>query len=248
MAHALGLAAHLIEGRFIVSACDSLVNVPLIRDLPDRRGRAETVLSLLDVEPERVSRSAAVELDGDEVRRNVEKPTIGGERPSCTVSPPHFLFPLPNWFCRSLATLSRSARGGVRSNLPGNEAIQRHIDDGARVVGVRTAERDCRFPRPVISFSLSRKILRDEFRTGQAAQLASRWIGHGVGSRGKWNPGRWSVLAARSVPRYFSSPGASSGIVLSSDARSCFAAAASDPVRWSSIRLWLTDTSRSPVE
>ncbi len=62
MAHALGLAAPLIRGRFVVSACDSLIDSSHVRDLLDAAVGADAVLSLLEVEPELVTRSGVVEL------------------------------------------------------------------------------------------------------------------------------------------------------------------------------------------
>ncbi len=134
MAHALLQAAHLLHGPFFVTACDSLVSTPHVRDLLTAVRDADSVLSLLDVEPHLVSRSAAVELDGNVVRRIVEKPTLV-EAPSNTVSLPHYV--LSPQLVPLLSELSRSERGEFELQ----EAIQQHIDAGARVVGVRAMER-----------------------------------------------------------------------------------------------------------
>lgn len=134
MAHALGLAAPLLRGKFVVSACDSLVSPEHVRQLLNAVGRADIVLSLLDVEPELVSRSAAVELDGDLVRRIVEKPTLD-EAPSHTVSLSHYI--LGPRLMELLPRVEASARGEYEVQ----DAIQGLIDDGGHVVGVRAAER-----------------------------------------------------------------------------------------------------------
>lgn len=134
MAHALGLAAPLLRGKFIVWACDSLVSASHLRALQAAAGDADAVLSLLDVERELVSRSAAVELDGGEIRRIVEKPRRG-EAPSSTISLPHYVFSTG-----LLAELPR-VPPSVRGEYELQAAIQAHIDAGARVVGVRAAER-----------------------------------------------------------------------------------------------------------
>jgi NDP-sugar pyrophosphorylase family protein len=151
MAHALGLAVHLLDGPFLVSACDSLVSERHIRGLMAAARSADIVLSLLDVDPSLVSRSAAVELDGDLVRRIVEKPTMT-QAPSNTVSLPHYIFsPL---LAPLLSKVSRSTRGEYELQ----EAIQQQIDAGARVVGVRAEER-VQVSSPGDLLALSRRIL-----------------------------------------------------------------------------------------
>lgn len=154
MAHALAAAARHITGPFVLSACDSLVGASHVRELLAAARDADTVLSLLDVEPAAVSRSAAVEIDGSIVRRIVEKPRIG-EAPSNTVSLPHYVFSpdvLP-----LLSHLSKSARGEYELQ----EAIQRQIDSGARVVGVRATDR-VQVSTPEDLLELSRRRLREE--------------------------------------------------------------------------------------
>jgi len=133
-AHALGIAAPFLSDRFIVSACDSLVNAAHVRALLAEGDGPDAVLSLLDVEPELVSRSAAVGLDGHTVRRIVEKPTPE-DAPSCTVSLPHYLFS-PR-LLDLLPRLEASSRGEYE--IP--DAIQELIDAGRRVVGVRAEGR-----------------------------------------------------------------------------------------------------------
>jgi NDP-sugar pyrophosphorylase family protein len=133
-AHALGLAAPLLSGKFVVSACDSLVNRSHVRQLLDAAHRADVVLSLLDVGPELVSRSAAVELDGDRIRRIVEKPILA-EAPSHTVSLSHYVFGPP------LIDLVPQVEASARGEYEIQDAIQMLIDVGGRVVGVRAEER-----------------------------------------------------------------------------------------------------------
>lgn len=154
MAHALGLAAPHLNGPFLLSACDSLIGPSHVRDLVDAAQGADTVLSLLDVEPDLVSRSAAVDLDGEVVRRIVEKPAPG-EAPSNTVSLPHYAFSLE--LLPILSRLSRSARGEYELQ----EAIQKQIDAGARVVGVRTADR-VQVSSAGDLLRLSRRMLRED--------------------------------------------------------------------------------------
>jgi NDP-sugar pyrophosphorylase family protein len=151
MAHALGLTLHLLDGPFLVSACDSLVSEKHIRDLMAAARSADTVLSLLDVDASLVSRSAAVELDGDVVRRIVEKPTRT-QAPSNTVSLPHYIFsPL---LAPLLSQVSRSMRGEYELQ----DAIQQQIEAGARVVGVRAKDR-VQVSSPGDLLALNRRIL-----------------------------------------------------------------------------------------
>ncbi len=133
-AHALGLAAPFVDGRFAVSACDSLVDTAHVRELLGRGGGADAALSLLDVEPELVSRSAVVSLDGEIVRTIVEKPGRA-EAPSQTVSLPHYVFSP-----RVLDLLPR-VEASPRGEYELADAIQCLIDEGRHVVGVRAERR-----------------------------------------------------------------------------------------------------------
>jgi NDP-sugar pyrophosphorylase family protein len=150
-AHALGAAADLIDGPFAVWACDSLVDGNHVENLLAAAKEADAVLSLLDVEPEMVSRSAAVCVEGSAVRSIVEKPRME-DAPSRTVSLPHYVF-TP----RMIELLSRveiSPRGEYE--IP--EAIQKLIEDGGRVVGVRATHRD-QVSTPEDLLALTRRLL-----------------------------------------------------------------------------------------
>ena len=134
MAHALGMAAPFLSGRFLVSACDSLINELDARALLAKGGDADAALSLLDVPREMVSKSAAVEMEGDRIRRIVEKP-LPHEAPSLTVSLPHYVFSLR--LLDFLSHLEESPRGEYEIQ----DAIQALINEGSKVVGVRAAAR-----------------------------------------------------------------------------------------------------------
>jgi bifunctional UDP-N-acetylglucosamine pyrophosphorylase/glucosamine-1-phosphate N-acetyltransferase len=133
-AHALGVAAELIEGPFAVWACDSLVDRHHVAQLLAAATEADAALSVLDVEPELVSRSAAVRMDGDAVRRIVEKPSVE-DAPSLTVSLPHYVF-TPR-LLELLPRVDPSPRGEYELA----DAIQKLIEEGGRVVGVRATHR-----------------------------------------------------------------------------------------------------------
>ena len=134
MAHALRLAAPLVEGRFAVSACDSLLDSSDVRKLLEAGFDADAALSLLDVEPERLSLSGVVELDGSRVRRIVEKPSPE-DAPSNTVSLPHYVF--SPQLLEILPLIQTSPRGEYELQ----DAIQGLIDGGGKVIGVRADER-----------------------------------------------------------------------------------------------------------
>ncbi len=134
MAHALAVVGPYLTGDFVLTACDSLIPQAHVNDLLNLHTDGSAVLSLMDVAPELVGRSAAVEIQGDEVRRIVEKPRPG-EAPSDTVSLPHYI--LPRGVIDLLDELEPSPRGEIELQ----SAIQRLIDDDCRVVGVRTTSR-----------------------------------------------------------------------------------------------------------
>lgn len=134
MAHALGCAAPLLHGDFVLTACDSLIPPEHVEEMVRVHEEGSGVLSLMDVKPELVSRSAAVDLVGGEVRAIVEKPAPG-EAPSSTVSLPHYI--LPYAILEFLPRLAPSPRGEIELQ----SGIQRLIDGGTRVVGVRTPRR-----------------------------------------------------------------------------------------------------------
>jgi bifunctional UDP-N-acetylglucosamine pyrophosphorylase/glucosamine-1-phosphate N-acetyltransferase len=158
-AHALGTAAPLLSGRFAVSACDSLVDGSHVRALLAEGDGPDAVLSLLDVEPDLVSRSAAVSLDGHTVRRIVEKPTRE-DAPSFTVSLPHYIFS-PR-LLDLLPRLDASPRGEYE--IP--DAIQGLIDAGRQVAGVR-AEKRLQVSSPEDLLSLTRQMFLDHSESMQ---------------------------------------------------------------------------------
>ncbi len=134
MAHALNLAAPWIEGAFVLSACDSLKPVDHVEALLAAAARADGALSLMDVAPERVCLAAPVEMDGEVIRRIVEKPAPE-DAPSNTVSLP--LYCLPHRVLELLAGQGPSARGEYELQ----DAIQALIDEGSEIVGVKTPSR-----------------------------------------------------------------------------------------------------------
>lgn len=134
MAHALGLAAPQLSGRFVVSACDSVLESAHVKDLLEVAEEADAVLSLLDVDRELVTRSGVVELDGERVLRIVEKPALD-DAPSNTVSLPHYVFP------PQMLDLLPSVEPSPRGEYEIQDAVQMLIDGGGAVIGVRASQR-----------------------------------------------------------------------------------------------------------
>ncbi len=135
MAHALSLAAPLIDGPFVVSACDSLKPVEHIAALLHAGSQADGALSLMEVAPEKTCLAAPVEMDEDcVISRIVEKPAPE-DAPSNTVSLPLYLLPMRA--LELLAVQGRSARGEYELQ----DAIQALVDEGSRIIGVKTDQR-----------------------------------------------------------------------------------------------------------
>jgi NDP-sugar pyrophosphorylase family protein len=169
MAHALALAAPLLRGPFLLSACDSITSAEHVGELLAASAGADAVLSLLEVEPAMVARSAAVELEANRVRRIVEKPSPGEAR-STTVSLPIYLLPA------EVLGLVGDVRPSVRGELELQDALQRLIDRGRRVVGVHArARRQVSTPGDLLALTV------DLLRSRPAA-LAARIPDAGEGS------------------------------------------------------------------
>jgi NDP-sugar pyrophosphorylase family protein len=135
-AAALACAAPLLEGDFIVSACDNLVDPSAIRLLRDRweADQPEALLTLMEVPPQAVSGSGIVALDGPRVTRIVEKPAIN-EAPSNLASLPLYAF-RPG-LLELLSETQLSPRGEYE--LPA--AIQLLIERGGTVKGLQVESR-----------------------------------------------------------------------------------------------------------
>jgi bifunctional UDP-N-acetylglucosamine pyrophosphorylase/glucosamine-1-phosphate N-acetyltransferase len=133
MADALACAAPFVTGDFVLSACDNLVSRTDMGRLIGAWGsghEVDAVLALATVPPERAGRSGIVEMDGDRVRRIVEKPAPG-EAPSNIASLPLYCF--RQGFLDYLAGVGVSQRGERELQ----DAIQAQINDGGLVRGVQ---------------------------------------------------------------------------------------------------------------
>ena len=136
MAHALGLAAGLLDGDFVLTACDSVTPETHVAALvaAHRRRNAAATLSLMEVTPDRFAKTGIVDWRGERVVGIVEKPHPD-DAPSNISSLPLYVFSpeiLP-----LLATVQPSERGEYELQ----DAIQMLVDGQALVTGVFTSER-----------------------------------------------------------------------------------------------------------
>lgn len=138
MANALSCAAPLIEGDFILSACDNLTSAEQVAALLEAWREpppAAAVLALMRIPPEQVSSAGIVELDGECLHRHgwvtriVEKPQPA-DAPSDIASLP--LYCLPHCLLDYLPEVRLSPRGEYELQ----DAIQMLIERQGSVRGV----------------------------------------------------------------------------------------------------------------
>lgn len=172
MADALHSAMPLIEGDFILSACDNLVPVEDIRRLLARwtsEPRPAALLSLLEVEPEQVEKSGVVSIEGARVLEIVEKPSRE-QAPANTISLPLYLF--APMLLDHLAGVPRSPRGEYELQ----DAIQALIDRGSPVYGERVSSR-MTLTGPSDLLAINRNFLQSSQRIGFGYPAS---VGHGT--------------------------------------------------------------------
>ncbi len=132
MANALSCAAPLIQGDFILSACDNLTSAAQVAALLAawrRSPPATAVLALMRIPAEQISSAGIVALDGDWVIRIVEKPDPA-QAPSDIASLP--LYCLPHSLLEYLPEVRPSPRGEYELQ----DAIQMLIERQGGVRGV----------------------------------------------------------------------------------------------------------------
>lgn len=137
MANALQCAAPLITGDFVLSACDNLVPVEHVGRMMaawHASPRPHAILTLMRVDPGRVSSTGIVEMDGPRVTRIVEKPSLD-EAPSDIASLPLYCFS-PRLLAY-LPLVSISPRGEYELQ----DAIQMLIQRDGRVRGIMVQQR-----------------------------------------------------------------------------------------------------------
>jgi NDP-sugar pyrophosphorylase family protein len=137
MANALACAAPLIDDDVILSACDNLISIEHVGNMLaawHTNPPANAVLTLMPVEPERLGAVGIVEMDGEWVRRIVEKPAPE-EAPSNISSLP--LYCLSRRILDYLPEVPLSPRGEYELQ----DAIQMLIEREGHVRGVMVERR-----------------------------------------------------------------------------------------------------------
>ena len=137
MAHALKCAAEVVEGDFILSACDNLTSSGHIAKMmtewkhdPD----LNALLAIMPVEPQRLSQVGVVEMDGPWITRIIEKPGPS-KAPSIISSLPLYVF--SSKVLEYLTRIPLSERGEYEIQ----DAIQMLIDNRGFVKGIKTNKR-----------------------------------------------------------------------------------------------------------
>jgi NDP-sugar pyrophosphorylase family protein len=169
MADALRQAVPLIEGDFVLSACDNLTSADYVGQMLAawrQEPRPSAVLSLMPVARDRISSTGIVELDGEWVVRIVEKPKPE-EAPSNVSSLPLYCF--GSLLLDYLPQIQLSPRGEYELQ----DAIQMLIEREGRVRGV-FVERRLTVTGPADLLSINRHYLL----SGDARpQLAPHTVG-----------------------------------------------------------------------
>ena len=186
MAHALRQAARLIQGDFVLAACDNLVPAQDVARLLARwqaTPQLDGLLALTPVEPEQVASTGIVEMEEGRVIRIVEKPAP--ERaPSTVASIPLYCF--SRRILEYLPAVTRSTRGEYELQ----EAIQMLIEGGGHVQGEMIADR-LSLTRPADLLAINRHYL--------ACRMAVERVGPDTGLIAPVHIGPGTVIGADCV-------------------------------------------------
>jgi NDP-sugar pyrophosphorylase family protein len=131
MANALLCAADRIQGDFILSACDNLVNTHELHDLLTLWKQADSIsglLSLIPVDQNELSRVGVVQLEGTRVTRIIEKPAPESA-PSLIASIPLYVF------STKILEYLEDVQPSTRGEFELQDAIQMQIDAGYNIQG-----------------------------------------------------------------------------------------------------------------
>lgn len=171
MANALSLAAPLIRGPFILSACDNLTPVAHVAELlamHQARG-ANATLSLLKIDIAQASSTGIVEWRDQRIQRIVEKPTPEAA-PSNISSLPLYVF------SPRLLDYLPAVRPSARGEYELQDAIQMLIEQDGDVTGVLTPSR-MQLTNTADLLALNRHYLTVD---PAAAQVLTQTIGPGT--------------------------------------------------------------------
>jgi len=169
MADALRQAAPLIEGDFVLSACDSLCSADHVGEMLAcyrRHPGAGGVLSVMPVPEEQLSKSGIVALEDGRVRLIVEKPGPA-EAPSRIASLPLYLF------SPRILTLLPQVKLSPRGEYELQDAIQALIEQDGPILPV-FAEHRLTVTGPADLLAINRYYLE---RDGERLQVAPAVVG-----------------------------------------------------------------------
>lgn len=136
MADALSLAAPLIQGTFVLSACDNLTPEEHVAGLlaTHRTIGAKATLSLMEIAPSLAGRTGVVELRNGQITKIIEKPAAG-QAPSNIASLPLYVF------SPVLLDYLPEIKPSIRGEYELQDAIQMLIERDGGVTGVFTPSR-----------------------------------------------------------------------------------------------------------
>jgi bifunctional UDP-N-acetylglucosamine pyrophosphorylase/glucosamine-1-phosphate N-acetyltransferase len=137
MADALKYAIPYIQGDFVLSACDNLMAAQDVRDMVSAWKNSEKIdglLMLKKIPPEEIPSAGIVEMEGERIKRIVEKPSVE-EAPSNIASLPLYCF--SHRLLEYIPRVPRSRRGEYELQ----DAIQMLIDGGGNVRGLTVENR-----------------------------------------------------------------------------------------------------------
>ena len=150
MAHALLQAKSLIQGDFILSACDNLVSIEDVKRFLKywAEMKPDTLLTSIQAKTKDIPRMGILQLNGNRVIRIVEKPSLK-EAPTNIASLPLYLF--SNAILDNLQRIPLSPRGEYEIQ----DAIQHMIEQGRDVRAVEmTGRRDLTRPKDLLEINL----------------------------------------------------------------------------------------------
>jgi glucose-1-phosphate thymidylyltransferase len=151
MGHALMQAVPYIHEDFVLSSCDSLAPAGEIANLLEawKNERVHAILTTLKVGPEKITRMGIVEMDGNWIKRIIEKPSLE-EAPSDIGSLPLYVFS-PN-ILKYLQEIQPSSRGEYELQ----DAIQILIEREGFVRGFQFSRRiDLTTPQDLLALNLA---------------------------------------------------------------------------------------------
>jgi glucose-1-phosphate thymidylyltransferase len=136
-ADALRCAAPLINGDFLLSACDNLVQAEDIQRMLNRWHtipQPDALLALLKLQPEEIVKSSVIVMEGEKISRIIEKPALGVVESDIASLPLYIFTP-------TLLSLLDSVPLSSRGEYELQDAIQAFIDRGHKAYGLMIAFR-----------------------------------------------------------------------------------------------------------